>query len=254
LGLTTEVTPEVTPKNRPEFVVPSSILQRMAAMSSRRLPLDELATSGRSMRLHSGMIARVKDAQIRAATKTALFLQHVGDATTVIFEELGVQHGSARIDLAVVNGELQGFELKSDRDTLSRLPEQAEAFGRVFDRVTLVVGERLLRRAVEVVPDWWGIRVARMEGADLAFSDLRLAFNNPTPDATSIARLLWRDEALNLLDKCGSATGVRSKGRTEIYSRVCEKVSLDDLRYWVRRCLRQRRDWRSVATRLSCGG
>ena len=72
-----------------------------------------------------------------------------------------------------------------------------------------------MRRAVEVVPDWWGIRVARMEGADLAFSDLRLAFNNPAPDATSIARLLWRDEALNLLDKCGSATGVRSKGRTE---------------------------------------
>jgi hypothetical protein len=196
----------------------------------------------------------VKDAQIRAATKKALFLQHVGDARTVIFEELGVQHGFVRIDLAVVNGELQGFELKSDRDTLSRLPVQAEAFGRVFDRVTLVVGERLLRRAVEIVPDWWGIKVARAESNGLGFSDLRFPINNPSPDATSIAMLLWRDEALNLLEKRGLANGVRSKARAEIYSRVCEKVNLDDLRYWVRRCLRQRRDWRSVATRLSCGG
>ena len=196
----------------------------------------------------------MNDAQIRAATKQKLWVQHRGDAETVIFEELSVQHGFSRIDLAVVNGELQGFELKSDRDTLSRLPQQAEAFSRVFDRVTLVVGERLLRRAVEVVPDWWGIRVVRVQGGELHFSDLRHPINNPEPDATSIAMLLWRDEALSLLEKWGYAMGVRSKARAEIYSRVCEKVSLDDLRHWVRRCLRQRRDWRSVATRLSSGG
>jgi hypothetical protein len=83
----------------------------------------------------------MNDAQIRIATKQALFAQHLGEPDTVIFEELGVQHGLSRIDLAVVNGELHGFEFKSDKDTLARLPEQAESYGRVFDRVTLVVGE-----------------------------------------------------------------------------------------------------------------
>src|SRR6266849_8615145 len=112
----------------------------------------------------------MNDAQIRIATKQALFVQHRGDAETVIFDELGVQHGVARIDLAVVNGELHGFELKSDRDTLARLPEQVESYGRVFDRVTLVVEERHLRRAVEMVPEWWGIRVARVEAPELHFS------------------------------------------------------------------------------------
>src|SRR5260370_10631670 len=102
----------------------------------------------------------MNDAELRNATRQALLAQHMGDAETGIFDELGIQQGLARIDLAVVNGELNGFELKSDRDTLARLPEQAESYGRVFDRVTLVVEERHVRGAVDLVPDWWGVRVA----------------------------------------------------------------------------------------------
>src|SRR6266849_4052905 len=128
----------------------------------------------------------MNDAQIRIATKQALFVQHRGDAETVIFDELGVQHGVARIDLAVVNGELHGFELKSDRDTLARLPEQVESYGRVFDRVTLVVGERHVRGAVDLVPDWWGVRVACRVSGRLRFCDLRHAVKNPSPDPAAI--------------------------------------------------------------------
>jgi hypothetical protein len=196
----------------------------------------------------------MNDASIRAATKRALFLQHRGDAETVIIEELGVQHGLSRIDLAVVNGDLHGFELKSDRDTLARLSEQADIYARVFDRVTLVVGERHARGAVEVVPDWWGIRVARAESRGLHFFDLKLAMNNPSLDPVSVAMLLWRDEALSLLAEVGAATHMRSKRRVEIYSELVKKVDLNNLRDRVRRCLRQRANWRSDATRLSCGG
>lgn len=132
----------------------------------------------------------MNDAQIRIATKRALFVEHMGDAETVIFEELGVLHGFSRVDLAVVNGELHGFELKSNKDTLARLPDQVESYGRVFDRVTLVVGERHLRCAVEAVPDWWGIRVARTESGKFRFSDLKHAMRNPSPDPASIVTLL----------------------------------------------------------------
>ena len=196
----------------------------------------------------------MNDALMRAATKQVLLLQHKGDAETVIVEELGIQHGLSRIDLAVVNGELHGFELKSDRDTLARLPEQTETYGRVLDRVTLVIGERHLRRAVEMVPEWWGIRVARVEAPELHFSDLKVAINNPSLDARCVAMLLWRDEALDLLEELGRARGMYSKCKAEIYSALIEAVSLDDLRGRVRKCLRQRSNWRSAATRLSCGG
>jgi len=196
----------------------------------------------------------MNDALMRAATKQVLLLQHKGDAETVIVEELGIQHGLSRIDLAVVNGELHGFELKSDRDTLARLPEQTETYGRVLDRVTLVIGERHLRRAVEMVPEWWGIRVARVEAPELHFSDLKVAINNPSLDARCVAMLLWRDEALDLLEELGRARGMYSKCKAEIYSTLIEAVSLDHLRGRVRKCLRQRSNWRSAATRLSCGG
>src|SRR5580692_2259755 len=137
----------------------------------------------------------MNDAQLRMATKQALFIEHQGDAETVIFEELGIQHGCSRIDLAVVNGELHGFELKSDRDTLARLPEQAKAYGHVFDRVTLVVEERHVRGAVDLVPDWWGVRVVCQESGKLRFCDLKHAVKNPSPDPEAIVALLWREEA-----------------------------------------------------------
>lgn len=196
----------------------------------------------------------MNDADIRVATKEALFLEHKGDSETVIFEELGVQHGASRIDLAVVNGELHGFELKSNRDTLTRLPEQMEAYSRVFDRVTLVVGEHHLRKAVDIIPDWWGIRVARSECGELDFCDLRIALGNPSRDATSVAMLLWRSEALDFLEELGEAKGLRSKCKREIYDTLVNSVEFDRLRDRVRTCLRQRLDWRSASTRLSCGG
>jgi hypothetical protein len=58
-----------------------------------------------------------------------------------IIEELGVVHGKSRIDIAVINGLMHGYEIKSDKDTLQRLPEQMNMYNSVFNKVTLVVGK-----------------------------------------------------------------------------------------------------------------
>lgn len=198
-------------------------------------------------------VALVNDSHIRAALKQEFLFQYKEDRETVIIEELGVQHGACRIDLAVVNGALHGFELKSDRDTLSRLPEQASVYGAVFDRLTLVVGERHLRRAVDVVPDWWGIRVAREESGSLSFCDLKLPMNNPSPEPLSVVSLLWRNEALSFLEELGGAKGMHSWSRAEIYLKLVDRAAFNSLCDRVRRCLRERRDWRAAGKRLSCG-
>jgi hypothetical protein len=39
------------------------------------------------------------------------------DLDTRVVEEMGIWAGSVRVDIAVINGEFHGFELKSDRDT-----------------------------------------------------------------------------------------------------------------------------------------
>ncbi len=61
---------------------------------------------------------------------------HECDHDTKVVQEMGVWNGTVRIDIAVINGELGGFELKSDSDNLLRLPAQAELYSRVFDRMT----------------------------------------------------------------------------------------------------------------------
>jgi hypothetical protein len=195
----------------------------------------------------------MNDVQIRTALKRELLLQYKDDRETVVIEELGLNHGTSRIDLAVVNGVLHGFELKSDQDTLSRLPEQTSAYGAVFDRLTLVVAERHLRRAVDVLPDWWGIRVVHGKPGRLSFSDLKLPMNNPSPDALSIVSLLWRTEALSFLEELGGARGMYSRSRSEIYFKLIDTSNIDQVRNRVRRCLRERPDWRAVGRRLSCG-
>ena len=43
---------------------------------------------------------------------------------TIVLDELGLCHGDVRIDVASVNGELSGYEIKRHADTLARRPKQ----------------------------------------------------------------------------------------------------------------------------------
>ncbi len=108
-----------------------------------------------------------------------------------------MRHGAARVDVAVVNGSLHGYELKSDSDSLGRLARQAHVYSSVLDRVTLVAGRRHLEEAMGLVPYWWGVQVAEMKPrGSVLFSSVRRARKNPSQDPVSVAKLLWREEAL----------------------------------------------------------
>src|SRR5713226_6200533 len=82
------------------------------------------------------ILPAMKDSQIRDALKSDLLARYSQDPDTVIIDELGLRHGASRIDVVVVNGNLHGFELKSDRDTLKRLPRQTGIYNSILDFVT----------------------------------------------------------------------------------------------------------------------
>jgi hypothetical protein len=48
-------------------------------------------------------------------------------------DEFWVPRTNERADLAAIGSRLWGFEIKTDRDTLRRLPRQVEAYNRLFD-------------------------------------------------------------------------------------------------------------------------
>jgi hypothetical protein len=196
----------------------------------------------------------INDPQIRGLLRKQLDAEHFGDPETVVAEELGVLHGSSRIDLAVVNETLHGYELKSDRDSLRLLRGQVDSYCAVFDLVTLVVGERHLLSALDLIPHWWGVRIARLEFGDLVFRDLKLPTMNPSPDAVSVARLLWRDEALFLLRGVGKTECGESRSRDWIYAQLVSRLHLDVLRHAVRQSLKERLARQSGGLPRSCGG
>src|SRR4051812_39679450 len=85
--------------------------------------------------------------------------QQYADHPAKIIEEFSVCDGAARVDLAAINGVMHGFEIKSDLDSLTRLPHQMELYSSVFDKITLVVGTTHLYHAFHMIPDWWGVIV-----------------------------------------------------------------------------------------------
>lgn len=184
--------------------------------------------------------------QLRSAVKQKVLSRYEKDPNTRILNELGLRHGAARIDIAVVNGIVHGFELKSDMDTLKRLTHQAQIYSSVLDKVTLVAGARHARDAEKMVPEWWGVKVATMGvRGGFEFTDIRRASKNPVQDAVAVCRLLWRDEALTLLDELGQAKSLKHKPRALIYSHLAEVADLAVIRERVRRQLKFRIDWRS---------
>lgn len=188
----------------------------------------------------------MKDYQLRLALKRKVLARHVGDPETRVLDELGLRHGAARIDIAVVNGILHGFELKSDQDNLKRLPHQLKIYNSVLDRITLVVGQRHVHEALKIIPEWWGVKVAEVgsRGA-INFSDYRKPRNNPLVDIRCVSKLLWKEEALNLLNEIGEAEGLRYKPRAVIYSKLAEVADATLIRLRVRHQLKTRTSWRS---------
>src|SRR5690349_9488984 len=100
-------------------------------------------------------LRRFAEAEIRQAVLTRL---RRATPNAQILEELSIE--GARIDVAVLDQGLTGFEIKSDFDTLDRLAHQIHAYHRVFDTLTLVTTEAFAAQVELLLPMWWGLWVA----------------------------------------------------------------------------------------------
>jgi hypothetical protein len=150
--------------------------------------------------------------------------------------------------MALVNGELKGFEIKSDQDTLLRLRSQVSDYCRVFDTVSIVVAAKHLKKARAIVPSWWGILVVELNGQmGPRIVARRRERNNPAPDPYAIAQLIWRDEALELLKTHNLHSGLQKKPRKFLWKALVSNFSLPHLQMLTRTQLKVRRDWRSAA-------
>lgn len=94
---------------------------------------------------------------IKAAVLTRVRRECRGRGLPVISSEFSLNGTGIRADLAILDGCFYGVEIKSEADTLKRLPSQMEGYARYFDRTVLVVAPKHLR----------GLRDINLQGAEV---------------------------------------------------------------------------------------
>ncbi|MCV9964566.1 sce7726 family protein [Pararhizobium sp. BT-229] len=158
--------------------------------------------------------------------------------------EVGLWGNTVRIDLARLTAtRLEGFEIKSDGDTLARLARQAEIYSLVLDTATLVGARRHIDKAASMLPGWWGLTEATPAGSAVGFSVIRPPLDNPAPSAERVAGLLWKDEALALLRDLGETRGLSRLRLAEAHALIADCIPLEQVRAAVFGRLAARRDW-----------
>ena len=190
-------------------------------------------------------MSALRDTDIRTAAMGRLLLHARSCPDTRVVEELGLSHGAARVDIAVINGHIRGIEIKAEADTLIRLPRQILAYGRVVDRATLIAAERHIGEASAQLPDWWGIIEARRGGnGAVVFRRIRDEKANRGLEPITLARLLWRSEVVVQLRQLGVNEALLRAPRAVLYGELVAALPLTRLRRVVRDTLKTRENWR----------
>lgn len=171
-------------------------------------------------------------------------------ARRLVVSELAVCQAEARVDVAVVDARgLVGWEIKSEADSLDRLPRQQAVYGRVFDRMWLAADARHIRRALDVIPDWWGVVRVEDHDGSCRLTQVRASRLNRDVDLHALVELLWREEVLTELDQLGLSAGRTRAPRRELWRALADAspkfISPAKLRSRVRGRIMARRDWRA---------
>lgn len=182
------------------------------------------------------------DPQVRAALHAHLPTVFAGQQALVV-DELQLLHGLTSADVAVVTpAAVHGYEIKSARDSLARLPQQVVLYGFVCDYVTLVVATNAVDRALPRIPEWWGVIVTSVH-VPVVLWERRVGTRNPDLPAIHLAGLLWRAELHALLGMLGERVPARL-ARAQAAQRLIACADPAWLRAHLYATLAARTDWR----------
>jgi hypothetical protein len=149
--------------------------------------------------LASGSALGLYDKDVRPSLLAKIRSEHSG---VVIFEELPLCR-RGRADIAAVNAFLWGYEIKSERDTLNRLPIQVPYYDSIFDFSNVVTTKKHYKYVRAIVPAAWGIIVYNKADDRVVFDVHRKPRKNGSVSLESLIKLLWKDEAIRVLRMCG---------------------------------------------------
>jgi hypothetical protein len=179
----------------------------------------------------------ISENEIRAALLKQLIRRA---KTSRVQEELRIEQGASRIDVAVIGKRLLGYEIKSDSDTFLRFSNQIHSYNRVFDEITLICGSKHVVAAELVIPSWWGLILAQRNAMGaVTLEKLRGASTNAKQDAFSLASMLWKEEALQFLDN-KAAPGSKRASSDALWEQIALTFPLAAIKSFVKQALVKR--------------
>lgn len=174
-------------------------------------------------------VAKVKTNDKAVRKKLTEVLLH-DVKTDCIFEEFAVIRGKARADVvSISDNKIHAYEIKSDADNLDRLPAQVAHYGKVFTTVTLVVGAEHAVKALYIIPDWWGVTVAKAVRNTVDLYTIREPKHNTAIDYSLLSDLLHKDELVKLLNQHGEQNNYWTMSKLKLISEVKKVLSNERL-------------------------
>ena len=172
---------------------------------------------------------------------------------TIIIDEFSSSYSSARIDISVLNGSLHGYEIKSERDTLERLPKQVEYYTKIFEYITVVTTEKYIKKVIEIIPEFFGIFLIENKKGILKLKKIRNSKKNKNIDYFELAKLLWKEELKEIL-KENKIKKVSSLTRIELTKKLVENIPCNIIKKNVLNKIKNRIIDRAVSIQELDGG
>ncbi len=138
--------------------------------------------------------------------------------------EFGVLQHAARADIAMLDADgLSLMELKTERDSTRRLPDQARLYSYVANSCAVFVHPKHVKKTLAIVPEWWGVFVeSPSESVPMGIE--RLCRPNPERKAIHIARLLHKGEAVRMLRDNGGVKGLSRAGAAGLHVELAARI------------------------------
>lgn len=176
--------------------------------------------------------------------ETELSIYH-NDGDSRVISEFVLPTANARIDIAVINGHLHGYEIKSASDTLARLPDQITSYTKIFDFISVVTEGKYYGAIDNIMPPYVGIYVCYSNNKE-RIKEIRAPKLNPYRDGFHIAKLLWKPELIEVL-KSNNIPFNSKDSSWNLCILLQKNLSVDEISKLVRHKLKAREDWRIKA-------
>jgi hypothetical protein len=185
----------------------------------------------------------MQDSDIRKILHSYLKKKNEPIKDTIIIDEFDLCSGLSRIDVAVINGVIHGYEIKSEEDTLKRLPLQMNYYNKSLEKISVATNRVHLKEIKRSIPKWWGL-ILIDEDNKRKLNEIRKAKKNPSVEKKSLLQLLWKEELFSIMQKYNVKVN-RSSNKNTLQENIADVLEMEIIAQEVRTTLKSRQNWRS---------